>query len=46
VLGGLAISRSKIEVHREAVRRLFEPEAVVLGTLEIARLAEEVIRKM
>ena len=44
VLGGLAISRSKIEVHREAVRRLFEPEAVVLGTLEIARLAEEVIR--
>jgi hypothetical protein len=44
VLGGLAISRSKIEVHREAVRRLFESEAVVLGTLEIARLAEEVIR--
>jgi hypothetical protein len=43
-LGGLAISRHKIQVHREAVRRLFEPEAVVLGTLEIARLAEEVLR--
>lgn len=41
-LGGLAISRYKIQVHREAVRRLFEPEAVVMGTLEIARLAEEV----
>ena len=42
-LGGLAISRYKIQVHREAVRRLFEPEAVVFGTLEIARLAEEVL---
>ncbi|HKY59995.1 MAG TPA: methylene-tetrahydromethanopterin dehydrogenase N-terminal domain-containing protein [Gemmatimonadota bacterium] len=42
-LGGLAISRYKIQVHREAVRRLFEPEAVVMGTLEIARLAEEVV---
>jgi hypothetical protein len=42
-LGGLAISRYKIQVHREAVRRLFEPEAVVFGTLEIARLAEEVV---
>jgi hypothetical protein len=42
-LGGLAISRYKIQVHREAVRRLFEPEAVVFGTLEIARLAEAVV---
>jgi hypothetical protein len=42
-LGGLAISRYKIQVHREAVRRLFQPEAVVMGTLEVARLAEEVI---
>ena len=42
-LGGLAISRYKIQVHRAAVRRLFEPEAVVFGTLEIARLAEEVL---
>ncbi len=42
-LGGLAISRYKIQVHRAAVRRLFEPEAVVFGTFEIARLAEEVI---
>lgn len=42
-LGGLAISRYKIQVHREAVRRLFAPEAVVMGTLEIARLAEEVV---
>lgn len=42
-LGGLAISRYKIQVHREAVRRLFQPEAVVFGTLEIARLAEEVL---
>jgi hypothetical protein len=25
------------------VRRLFQPEAVVMGTLEVARLAEEVI---
>jgi hypothetical protein len=42
-LGGLAISRYKIQVHREAVRRLFEPEAVVFGTLEMARLAESVL---
>ena len=42
-LGGLAISRYKIRVHREAVRRLFQPEAVVLGTLEIARLAQELL---
>jgi hypothetical protein len=42
-LGGLAISRYKIQVHREAVKRLFQPEAVVLGILEIARLAEEVV---
>ncbi|MGH7571152.1 MAG: methylene-tetrahydromethanopterin dehydrogenase N-terminal domain-containing protein [Gemmatimonadota bacterium] len=42
-LGGLAISRYKIQVHREAVRRLFDPEAVVFGTLEIARLAEDVL---
>ncbi|MGH7557612.1 MAG: methylene-tetrahydromethanopterin dehydrogenase N-terminal domain-containing protein [Gemmatimonadota bacterium] len=41
-LGGLAISRYKIRVHREAVARLFSPEAVVFGTLEIARLAEDV----
>jgi len=42
-LGGLAIGRYKIQVHREAVSRLFAREAVVLGPLEIARLAEEIL---
>ncbi len=42
-LGGLAISRHKIRVHREAVARLFKSQAVVLGPLEIASLAREVL---
>lgn len=42
-LGGLAILRYKVRVHREAVARLFGTEAVVLGALEIARLAEEIL---
>jgi hypothetical protein len=42
-LGGLAVSRYKIRVHRAAVRGLFEREAVVLGPLEIARLAREIL---
>jgi hypothetical protein len=42
-LGGLAVSRYKIRVHRAAVQGLFEREAVVLGPLEIARLAREII---
>ncbi len=42
-LGGLAISRYKVQVHREAVRRLFQPEAVVLGPSEIAAIAAELI---
>lgn len=40
-LGGLAISRHKIRVHREAVSRLFESEPVVLGPREIAEIARE-----
>ncbi len=43
VLGGLAISRSKIRVHREAIRRLFDVEPVVLGPTEIAAIAREVV---
>ena len=42
-LGGLAVSRYKIRVHRSAVEGLFEREAVVLGPVEIARLAREII---
>ena len=42
-LGGLAVSRYKIRVHRAAVEGLFQREAVVLGPLEIARLAREII---
>lgn len=42
-LGGLAISRHKVRVHREAIRRLFEPGALVLGPAEIAALAREVV---
>lgn len=42
-LGGLAISRYKVRVHREAVRRLFDSQPVVLGTLEIAQLAREIL---
>jgi hypothetical protein len=42
-LGGLAVSRYKIRVHRAAVEGLFEREAVVLGPLEIARLARDII---
>lgn len=42
-LGGLAISRYKIQVHREAVRQLFEPEAVVLGPVEVAEIAARVM---
>ncbi|HYO45770.1 MAG TPA: methylene-tetrahydromethanopterin dehydrogenase N-terminal domain-containing protein [Gemmatimonadota bacterium] len=41
--GGLAVSRYKIRVHRAAVEGLFQREAVVLGPLEIARLAREII---
>ncbi|HUP20755.1 MAG TPA: methylene-tetrahydromethanopterin dehydrogenase N-terminal domain-containing protein [Gemmatimonadota bacterium] len=40
-LGGLAISRAKIRIHREAVARLFGPEPIVLGPVEIAALARE-----
>lgn len=42
-VGGLAVSRYKIVVHREAVRRLFEPPATVLGPLEIAAIADRLI---
>lgn len=42
-LGGLAVSRYKIQVHRAAVEGLFEREAVVLGPVEIARLAREIL---
>ena len=42
-VGGLAVSRYKIRVHRAAVEGLFRREAVVLGPVEIARLAREVI---
>jgi hypothetical protein len=42
-LGGLAVSRYKIRVHRAAVEGLFEREAVVLGPVEIARLAGEIL---
>lgn len=43
ILGGLAISRYKIRVHREAVRRLFDGDPVVLGPREIAAIAREVV---
>jgi hypothetical protein len=43
VLGGLAISRHKILVHREAIRRLFEAEPIALGPGEIAAIAREVV---
>lgn len=42
-LGGLAVSRHKIRVHREAVARLFGDEPVVLGPSEIAAIAGEVV---
>ncbi len=42
-LGGLAVSRYKIRVHRAAVAGLFRREAVVLGPIEIAELAREII---
>ena len=42
-LGGLAISRHKIAVHREAVRRLFDDEPILLGPSEIAAIAREVV---
>lgn len=42
-LGGLAISRYKIRVHREAVRRLFGEEPIVLGPVEIAAIADEIL---
>ena len=42
-VGGLAVSRYKIRVHRSAIEGLFEREAVVLGPVEIARLAREII---
>lgn len=42
-LGGLAISRWKIKVHREAVRCLFGDETVSLGPSEIAALAGDVV---
>jgi hypothetical protein len=42
ILGGLAISRYKIRVHREAVRRLFDGP-VVLGPRDIAAIAREVV---
>jgi hypothetical protein len=42
-LGGLAISRYKIRVHREAIRRLFEHDPVVFGPREIAAIAREVV---
>lgn len=40
-LGGLAISRYKIRVHREAVSRLFGGSPIVLGPTEIAAIARE-----
>ena len=43
VLGGLAISRYKIRVHREAVRRLFEGDPIFLGPAEIAALGREIL---
>lgn len=42
-LGGLAILRYKVLVHRTAIARLFGAQAVVLGPLEIASIATEVI---
>lgn len=42
-LGGLAISRHKIRVHREAARRLFGAEPIVLGPAEIAAIARSVV---
>lgn len=42
-LGGLAVSRHKIRVHREAVARLFGDEPIVLGPSEIAAIASEVV---
>ncbi|MDX1622996.1 MAG: methylene-tetrahydromethanopterin dehydrogenase N-terminal domain-containing protein [Gemmatimonadota bacterium] len=42
-LGGLAISRHKIAVHREAVSRLFGAEPIVLGPAEIAAIGREVV---
>ncbi len=42
-LGGLAVSRHKIRVHREAVARLFGDEPIVLGPSEIAAIAREVV---
>jgi len=42
-VGGLAVSRYKIRVHRAAVQSMFAREAVVLGPVEIARLAREII---
>ncbi len=44
VLGGLAISRYKIRVHREAVRRLFDGDPIVLGPDEIAAIARDVVK--
>jgi methylenetetrahydrofolate/methylenetetrahydromethanopterin dehydrogenase (NADP+) len=43
VLGGLAISRYKVRVHREAVARLFADDAIVLGLPEIAAIARDVV---
>jgi hypothetical protein len=43
-LGGLAISRYKIKVHRAAVRRLFAGGPVILGPAEIAHLASDIIQ--
>jgi hypothetical protein len=43
ILGGLAISRYKIRVHREAVHRLFDGDPIVLGPREIAAIAREVV---
>jgi hypothetical protein len=43
VLGGLAISRHKILVHREAVRRLFETEPTLLGPAEIVAIARTIL---
>jgi len=42
-LGGLAISRYKIEIHRAAVRRLFDDAPIVVGPVEIADLAREIL---
>lgn len=42
-LGGLAISRHKVAVHREAVRRLFGDRPILLGPAEIASIAREVV---